>query len=129
MNTLETKSFLFDIATYSLIGFFLCFFFIIWYLRKHEDPESEVVSRHSNWAILLFRYRDYTRNRFGKVHFLYYLTVLFLIVVILLFGLGFVLQLETLKPPLKYIVGSFGVLIISFILGMFYHMAKTRYYD
>ncbi len=129
MNSIETQSYLFDFALYSLVAVFLCFFFVSWYLRKHEDPDSEVVLGYSNWVILLFRYRDYTKSRFGKVHFVYYLTLAILIAVILLFSVAFFIQLQTVPSPLRYIVGCFVIIVISFIASLFRRMAKTRYYD
>lgn len=129
MNSPELQQIVFDFATYTLVAFFLCFFFISWYLRKHEDPDSEVALGYTNWVILLFRYRDFTRSRFGKVHFVYYLTLIVMAAVILLFTIAFIFQLQTVPSPMKYIVAAFIVVIISFILGIFRHMGKTIYYE
>jgi hypothetical protein len=124
MDTPATPSFLFDIAAYALYCFFACFAFMTWYLRKNETPEEETNKKYRFWAAILFRYRDFTRKRFGKVHFIYYLALLCLMIVTAVFAIGFYLQVQTLESPLKHIVSIFGVVILSFVIGMFYHIAN-----
>lgn len=128
LATPELKTFLFDIATYSLGGFFVCLVFIFWYLRKDEESTSEMEQKFTIWADVLFRYRDFTRKRFGKVHFIYYLALFFLTTVTLMFGLNFFLHIQTIQAPFRYLIGIAGAIILSFVIGMFYHISKNEYY-
>lgn len=116
-------NFLFDIAAYALCCFFACFAFMTWYLRKNETQEGERNKKYLFWAAILFHYRDITRKRSSAVHFIYHLSLLFLMIVTTVFVLAFYLQVQTLESPLKHIVGIFGVVIVSCVIGMFYHIA------
>lgn len=123
MNTPVIPNVLFDIAAYALYVFFACFAFMMWYLRKNEVPEEEANKKYVFWAAILFRYRDFTRKRSGKVHFIYYLSLLLLMIVTVVFVIGFYLQVQTMESPLKHIVGISGVVILALVIGMFYHIA------
>lgn len=126
MNTPAIPSFLFDIAVYALCGFFACFAFMTWYLRKIETQEGEGNKRSLFWVALLFHYRDVTRTRSAAVHCIYHLSLLFLIIVTAVFAIGLYVQVQTLESPLKHIVGIGGVVIVALLIGIFHHVAGSN---
>lgn len=129
MDTSGMYTLIFDIATYALFAFFACLVFIYWYLGKDEETDSEMKEKYTIWANVLFRYRDFTRKRFGKVHFIYYLSILLLTTVSLLFSFGLLLQIQQLDAPFNVLVGITGIVILVFVAGMFYRVSKIRYYE
>ncbi len=119
------------ISNYMTISFF-CLFACIAIFHGYLSSEKAAnykASMHSCfWPELIFRYRDYTRQKSTKLHYLYYLAVFS---VIILFGSGIlfgVTEILLLEKPLNYIGLFLATIPIGLVLTLWVCLAKVKYY-
>lgn len=129
METNPTELLFFDLATYCVFGFFGCFFFMTWYLRRCVDQELQQRARSAVWLENIFYFRDYTRKISGRVHFVYYLALLFLAGVLGIFILNIFRQFSSMEPLYRYLLSGSVVLIVGLVLGLVHRLSQKRYYE
>lgn len=129
METVPIDLLFFDVATYCILGFFGCLAFMIWYLRKHIDAELQERVRNAIWLENIFYYRDFTRKKFGRVHFVYPLTILFVLVVMGIFCLNIFAQLRMLESPFNYLLSGAVVLILLVLAGLVQKLSRKQFYE
>lgn len=129
MNPTSTEMMIFNIATYCILGLFACFAFISWYLRKNIDAELKEKIRNAIWLECIFYYRDFTQKKFGRVHFVYQLTIFLMVLIVALFVAGIFSQVKNLQPPINYLLSCGVIVLVAVVTGMVYKLSKKRYYE
>jgi len=126
----DPKELLFlDFASYCVVGFFACLAFMVWYLRRNTEGEQNERVRNSVWLQNIFYFRDFTRKKFGSVHYVYHLCMVLLATVLAVFSLNIFIQFAAVEPPFRYLLTSAVVLIIFLLVGLVYRLSKKRYFE
>lgn len=129
METSQPELLLLDVATYCVFLFFCCLFFMIWYLRKNIDDDLKEKIKHVIWLESIFYFRDFTRKKFGRTHFVYHLTIVFLAAVLAIFSFNIFRQLTDLEPIFRFTLIAAVVAILCLIVGLIYRLSNKRYYE
>lgn len=129
MGTSQTELMLLDVATYCVFAFFCCLAFMVWYLRKNIDEELKEKIRNVIWLENIFYFRDFTRKRFGRTHFVYYLAIIFLAAVLAIFSFNIFHQFNSIEPMFRYSLTAAVVLIICLMVGLVYRLSNKQYYE
>jgi len=129
METSPTELMFLDVATYCVFAFFCCLAFMVWYLRRNIDEELKEKIRNVIWLENIFYFRDFTRKRFGRAHFVYHLAAIFLAAVLAIFSLNIFHQFKNLEPIFRYSLAVAVVVIICLMVGLVYRLSNKQYYE
>ena len=117
-----------DLALYGFFGFFGCLAFMSWYLKRTSHILKKQPNRGFMWIETLFRFRDFTRVHFRKVHTVYYLAILLLFSITAIFCAGITLHGLSQPAPFNSLIGIMGPIVFAILLALFWHLAKKSYY-
>jgi len=129
MNVDPNELLFLNFAGYCVVGFFACLAFMVWYLRRNTEGEQNERVRNSMWLQNIFYFRDFTRKKFGRAHYVYHLGLVLLSTVLAIFSLNILIQFSTVEPPFRYLLTSAVVLIIFLMIGLVYRLSKKRYFE
>jgi len=128
MQSIQTEMVFLDTATYCIAGFFGCLAFMIIYLRRNMDDELKEKVRNAIWLENIFYFRDFTKKRFGRVHYVYYLAMLFVGAVLAIFCINIYLQFQTIEPFYRYLLLITVGIVVGLAVGLVYRLSGKRYY-
>lgn len=129
METGRTDLLFLDVATFFVFAFFCCLAYMTWYLRRHIDEELKDKIQNVIWLENIFYFRDFTRKRFGRIHFVYHLATILLSAVLVIFSLNIFHQFQAIEPLIRYVLTAAVVVIICLMVGLIYRLSTKQYYE
>lgn len=111
--------------------FFICFGTLIYmrlYLENNEAIEKSFFEFSTLWPEVVFRYRDFTKIKTGKIGKIYYIFCISGITLLILFVYQFLNSVDMSHPVAKIMLGVFGLVVFPLIGGLFYFFSKQKYY-